>query len=344
MRIVFLVVGSIAITALMIHGFYTVQKKKPKAQNRRTPAVKAKKAAPRVAPELDDEPELSPIRAVEPEQPQPAQPSLLQDDIAPIPEPKAKPARSRSAVRREPVMDSEQIELGLEADAGALESSLTSAQPSQSEVAAPMATAEPLLASAEPQPEVAVIAPEPAPVLATSAPTEPQFSAAAPAQENNPVAADVASADPAEVDAVAEPTDVLVLYVVGQANSDIRGEELLPNLTSMGFKFGEMDIFHRHQHSAGTGPVLYSLANMLQPGTFDLDNMEQFSSEGVLLFLTLPTNNDARVAFSMMLGNAQGLADMHGGQVLDDQRQPWSEMARDNYLQRIQTAENAVNA
>ena len=42
-----------------------------------------------------------------------------------------------------------------------------------------------------------------------------------------------------------------------------------------------MNIFHRHVDNAGNGKVLFSIANMLKPGVFDPDNMEQFSTQGV---------------------------------------------------------------
>ncbi|QIZ76870.1 cell division protein ZipA [Ferrimonas lipolytica] len=364
MRIVFLVVGTIAIVGLMVHGFWSVQKKKPKAQNRRTASTKSKKAVPRVAPEPQiEEPELVPIRAVEPDPvvAQPAQQSLLAEELAPTPEPPVKVARPRAAspVRHEPSLGQDQIELGLEP--------APAVTPVQPEVVI-VEEQPPIVAKAQPEPESehelptfhsAVVAPPEQPVQPeSSVKTEPAFQhdlepeVEQRAEEQveltlEPEPMFIETPEPQVEVAEPEPqdpTDVLVLYVVGKDGSQIMGEELLPNLTSMGFKFGDMDIFHRHQHTNGRGPVQYSLANMLQPGTFDLDTMEQFSTEGVLLFLTLPTKNDARVAFSMMLGNAKGLADFHGGQVLDDQRNVWNDASQERYMQRIQAAESTQSA
>lgn len=381
MRIVFLVIGSIAIAALMIHGFYTVQKNKPKPKNRRVAAAKkANKAPTRVAPELDPEPTPEPLTAVEPvldaelnaspaikaepelttplqAEVEPSQPSLLQEELAPIPEAKAKVSKPRSAPRREPKVDTEQIEFDLEPAQPTADEPKFSATVTAETGPAEAATDTIKVDMEKPPAHLTMESTEEQQPLDLDAAidTQPSASEAAHVNEPHEASADgtntqtqsepeqqTASADNGQVDA--EPTDVLVLYVVGKSGSAIKGEELLPNLTAMGFKFGDMDIFHRHQHSAGTGPVLYSLANMLQPGTFDLDQMEQFSTDGVLLFLTLPTNNDARVAFSMMLGNAQGLADMHGGQVLDDKQQPWTDAAQEGYMQRIQQAESLANA
>ncbi|WP_028115567.1 cell division protein ZipA [Ferrimonas senticii] len=292
MRIVFLVVGSIAITALMIHGFYTVQKNKPKPQNRRTPPAKGKRsdAKPVQQPTVkatanrSHEPSINLSDDTLDEPSKPVQASLLSEEQAPVPEQQPEQVVVRAAVRQEPklveAVPEEQIELEL----------------------------------------------PPAPTADIAA-TEPVTEDALAAQVDEPQAAEE------------QQGDVLVLYVVGSEGEPIRGGELLPNLITMGFKFGDMDIFHRHQHSGGNGPVLYSLANMHQPGVFDLDSMEQLTTNGVVLFLQLPSSHDARVVFSTMLGNAQGLADMHGGHVLDDQGQPWTDAAYESYLQRIKQTE-----
>lgn len=132
-----------------------------------------------------------------------------------------------------------------------------------------------------------------------------------------------------------EPKDVLVLHVVANEGEELNGAELLPCLLSLNFKFGDMDIFHRHEDNAGNGKVLFSLANMVKPGIFNLDNMEQFTTEGVVLFMTLPCHGDPLMNFSIMLNSAHQLADDVSGRLLDGGRVQWSESTKQVYLQRI---------
>ena len=65
--------------------------------------------------------------------------------------------------------------------------------------------------------------------------------------------------------AVQEP-QVIVLSVVMPEGRTMSGAALLPTLLTLGMKYGEMNIFHRHQDNAGNGKVTFSLANMMNPG------------------------------------------------------------------------------
>lgn len=132
-----------------------------------------------------------------------------------------------------------------------------------------------------------------------------------------------------------EPRDVLVLHVVAKEGQQLNGAELLPCFLTLNFKYGDMNIFHRHVDNAGNGKVLFSIANMLKPGVFDPDNMEQFSTQGVVFFMTLPCYGDALMNFSIMLNSARQLADDIDAVVLDGQRQPWGEFTKQDYLHRI---------
>ncbi|WDE13920.1 cell division protein ZipA [Thalassomonas haliotis] len=133
--------------------------------------------------------------------------------------------------------------------------------------------------------------------------------------------------------------EVLVLSVVMPQNQLISGAALLPTLLTLGMKFGDMGIFHRHQDNAGNGKVTFSLANMMNPGTFDLDNMESFATQGVSLFMTLPNEGDAFEVFEQMLSAAKQLASEFNGQVLDDKRSVMTKQTEQHYISNIREFE-----
>lgn len=133
---------------------------------------------------------------------------------------------------------------------------------------------------------------------------------------------------------VLEP-QVIILSVVMPANQQMMGAALLPSLLTLGMKYGEMNIFHRHQDNAGNGKVTFSLANMMNPGSFDLDSMETFATQGVSLFMTLPNAGDPFAVFEQMLAAAKQLAQEFNAQVLDDKRNVMTKQTEQHYISQI---------
>ena len=133
--------------------------------------------------------------------------------------------------------------------------------------------------------------------------------------------------------------EVLIINVKAADDAPIAGAALLPLLLTLGFKFGDQDIFHRHVNSNGKGPVLFSLANMFKPGVFDIDNLETFSTQGVSLFMILPIEGDAHQVFNMMHNAARKIADEFNGQILDGRRSVLTKQGLQQYMEKIREFE-----
>ena len=133
--------------------------------------------------------------------------------------------------------------------------------------------------------------------------------------------------------------EVLVLNVKAPEDNQVAGSALLPMLLTLGFKFGDQDIFHRHVNSNGKGPVLFSLANMFKPGNFDIDNLENFMTQGVSLFMILPIEGDPHQVFNMMHNGARKIADEFGAQVLDGRRSLLTKQSLQQYVEKIREFE-----
>jgi cell division protein ZipA len=89
------------------------------------------------------------------------------------------------------------------------------------------------------------------------------------------------------------------------------GERLRQVFADLDLRHGRYGIFHRH---GPDGASLFSVASMVEPGTFDPPTMENFEYPGVSLFLQLPTTSDGVAAFDAMLSCAQSLQEaFHGG-------------------------------
>ena len=133
--------------------------------------------------------------------------------------------------------------------------------------------------------------------------------------------------------------EVLVLNVKAADDKPIQGAALLPMLLTLGLKFGDQDIFHRHVNSNGKGPVLFSLANMFKPGVFDIDNLENFSTLGISLFMILPIEGDPHQVFNMMHNAARKIADEFSAQVVDARRSVLTKQSLQQYVEKIREFE-----
>ncbi|MEY4588249.1 MAG: hypothetical protein RL497_325 [Pseudomonadota bacterium] len=133
----------------------------------------------------------------------------------------------------------------------------------------------------------------------------------------------------------AEPQEVLVMHIMAPRGGNFLGEELLPLLMQLHLRFGAMDIFHRHVHEDGTGPILFSLANMVKPGTFELSSMNDFESPGLSLFITLPCGEEAMHAFALMAQAAKVITQGLGGELKDEARNNMTQQIFEHYKERV---------
>jgi len=133
--------------------------------------------------------------------------------------------------------------------------------------------------------------------------------------------------------------EVLVLNVKSADDNPIPGSALLPMLLTLGFKFGDQDIFHRHVNSNGKGPVLFSLANMFKPGNFDIDNLENFTTQGISLFMILPIEGEPHQVFNMMHNAARKIADEFSAQIYDGKRTLLTKQSLQQYVEKIRDFE-----
>lgn len=85
---------------------------------------------------------------------------------------------------------------------------------------------------------------------------------------------------------------------------------------SAGMRFGQFDIFHYHPPDI-RGTAIFSVASMVEPGTFDLENSSH-KLPGVTFFMALPGPINAVSAFEKMLDTAQQLVSVLGGRLLDE--------------------------
>ncbi len=113
---------------------------------------------------------------------------------------------------------------------------------------------------------------------------------------------------------------IVSLFVVAREGCCFRGTDLLVATEKVGLEYGDMHIFHRLvDNRPDLGPV-FSVANMVKPGRFDLRAIERLETAGLGFFMTLPGPLPALDAWDAMLPAAQRLAELLDGLLLDEER------------------------
>lgn len=187
-----------------------------------------------------------------------------------------------------------------------------------------------------PQPEqVGLDLDEPAPVAEPAPRAQPIRSARnrrEPVAEPALSATDVPSAPAPEP---AAPEEVLVILVVARSEEGFSGAAMMQSIMESGLRYGDMNIFHRHESMTGNGDVLFSMANALKPGTFDLDELEHSHVRAVTFFMGLPGPRHPKQALDLMIASARKLSQELGGDLKDENRSVLTAQTIEHYRQRI---------
>ena len=138
--------------------------------------------------------------------------------------------------------------------------------------------------------------------------------------------------------------EVFMINVVARSPQGFRGEDILHILLACDLRFGDMNFFHRHEFKAGRGAIQFSVANMMQPGVFDIDNMAEFNTPGLVFFVTLPGPEDMMKAFDYMVETAQAVSRNLGGDVLDESRSVMTKQTLEHCRQQIRDLERRMLA
>lgn len=144
---------------------------------------------------------------------------------------------------------------------------------------------------------------------------------------------DVAESEPAEV-AVAEESDVqqkiVTIRIVARENQSLAADELILCMRGIGLRHGKFGIFHRYDGSDESRSV-FCAASLVEPGSFDLENIKNQTIPGISMFLVLPGPIESVEAFEMMMAAARTIAQSLGGELLDESGSSLS-VQRERYL------------
>ncbi|MEJ2741365.1 MAG: cell division protein ZipA C-terminal FtsZ-binding domain-containing protein [Gammaproteobacteria bacterium] len=124
------------------------------------------------------------------------------------------------------------------------------------------------------------------------------------------------------------PRDILSITLIARPGASFAGKDLARVFIEEGLRYGEHDVFHYYSLDlAMHEKPLISVTNGLKPGTFDLSQLDAFSTTAISLYLPLPGPADPEAAFSRFLTLANDLGRKLGARLCDAHKKPLTQNA-----------------
>jgi cell division protein ZipA len=126
--------------------------------------------------------------------------------------------------------------------------------------------------------------------------------------------------------------DVIVLYILASSDEQLAGDKINSAAQASGLEFGKMNIFHRLD---SFGKTVFSMANMVEPGSFDADAMHEIHTPGIIFFMQISAVADPASAFDDMLECAYHISEMLDAKLCNRKRQPLTQNDAEQYRERV---------
>lgn len=119
------------------------------------------------------------------------------------------------------------------------------------------------------------------------------------------------------------PELIISMTVMSDNNLYFQGADLYRALIAEELEYGDLDIFHKYKE----GGKIFSVANVLKPGTFSIAEIQDVETVGVVLFAQLPSAFSAYDTLTAIYSSANNIAESLGGVVKDEYRNKLSEQS-----------------
>ena len=110
---------------------------------------------------------------------------------------------------------------------------------------------------------------------------------------------------------------VVTVRIMPPRGTQFPAEKLILALRAAHLQHGQYGIFHRLDE-ADPSRIRYSVASLVEPGSFDLSNFKESKYRGISIFMVLPAPEDGVGLFDDMLKTARAVAREIDGHLLDE--------------------------
>ena len=113
---------------------------------------------------------------------------------------------------------------------------------------------------------------------------------------------------------------IVTVYLAARSGSMLGGSDIVVAAEKAGLVYGYMGVFHRLVDNHPEQGPIFSVANLVKPGSFEMANIQDLRTPGISFFMALPGPMSALDAWDAMLPTAQRMAELLDGVLLDEER------------------------
>ncbi|CAM3393454.1 cell division protein ZipA [Halomonas lysinitropha] len=141
-------------------------------------------------------------------------------------------------------------------------------------------------------------------------------------------------------DTLSQADEIIVISVLARDEEGFSGTALLDLMLACGLRYGrDMGIFHRFETEDPESRLQFSMVNVVKPGTFPIEGMDDFQTPGITLLMPLPGASDTSAAFEAMVETAMVIVRHLGGELKDENQSVMTAQTVEFARQRVQEFE-----
>ena len=133
--------------------------------------------------------------------------------------------------------------------------------------------------------------------------------------------------------------DVVVIWVVAKPGASLDGQDLLKALTNRQLRYGS-GVFRKLDPN--TNAERYKVVNGVEPGTFDLSDLDALATPRIVMLLRFSPRNDPAEAFEDMLEVAQDIVYNLDAELKDEHMSDMSNQTIEHCRQRIREYKRTI--
>ncbi|WP_299236879.1 cell division protein ZipA [uncultured Halomonas sp.] len=136
---------------------------------------------------------------------------------------------------------------------------------------------------------------------------------------------------------LSQAEEIIVISVMAREEEGFSGTALLDLMLACGLRYDrEMGIFHRFETEDPESRLQFSMVNVVKPGTFPIEAIDDFRTPGITLLMPLPGAEDSGAAFEAMVETAMVIVRHLGGELKDEHQSVMTAQTVEFARQRVQ--------